>query len=105
VTNAGFETIAEAIHLKKKVLVKPVAGQMEQCSNALAVTILKVGMSMKKLDPAVLMRWLDDPIRPVVQYPNVARLIACWIDAGSLRDVEELAHAAWKQTGPEFSYS
>lgn len=104
VTNAGFETIAEAIHLKKKVLVKPVQGQMEQCSNALAVTKLKIGMSMKKLDPAVLTRWLDDPTRPSMQYPNVARLIARWIDAGSLHDVPGLAHEAWKQTSPEFAH-
>jgi uncharacterized protein (TIGR00661 family) len=44
ISNAGFELASEAMYLGKKILVKPLAGQMEQISNALAITSLKLGM-------------------------------------------------------------
>lgn len=37
ITNAGFETPAEAIYLKKKILAIPIAGQYEQACNAAAL--------------------------------------------------------------------
>jgi len=36
ISNAGFELASEAMSLGKKILVKPLAGQIEQLSNALA---------------------------------------------------------------------
>lgn len=37
ITNAGFETPAEAIYLKKKILAVPISGQYEQACNASAL--------------------------------------------------------------------
>jgi hypothetical protein len=38
--------------LGKKILVKPLAGQMEQLSNALVIDSLELGMVMKRLNIA-----------------------------------------------------
>ncbi|MEX0584788.1 MAG: MJ1255/VC2487 family glycosyltransferase, partial [Natronospirillum sp.] len=43
ICNAGFELVSEALHLGKRILVKPIAGQMEQASNALALKRLGLG--------------------------------------------------------------
>jgi len=49
ITNAGFELASEAIHLGKKILVKPLKGQMEQLSNGKALEQLQLGMCMNGL--------------------------------------------------------
>ena len=98
ISNAGFELASEALYLGKKVLVKPLAGQMEQMSNALAIDSLNLGMAMKRLDPAFVDHFLDQPAGTPIKYPNVARLIAQWIESGHWEDVEGLANSAWQQT-------
>jgi uncharacterized protein (TIGR00661 family) len=98
ICNAGFELVSEALHLGKKILVKPLAGQMEQLSNAMVISQLKLGMSMKRLDKTKVFKFLGIPGGSAVKYPNVARFIADWIDSGHWEDVEGLAQMAWKQT-------
>jgi len=97
ITNAGFELASEALHLGKKILVKPLARQMEQMSNAKALAHLKLGTVMKQLDPVSVDEFLAGQSAPVVQYPDVARMIADWVGAGNWRDVEGLSHRAWAQ--------
>ena len=98
ISNAGFELASEAMFLGKKILVKPLAGQMEQMSNAIAIDSLKLGMSMKRLDAACVEQFLDQPTGTPIKYPNVARLIAQWIESGQWEDVEGLSKSAWQQT-------
>jgi uncharacterized protein (TIGR00661 family) len=98
VCNAGFELLSEALHIGKKLLVKPLVGQMEQMSNALAVSRLKLGMVMTSLDRARVERWLVGSGMPCMGYPEVARLIAEWIHRGNWGSVDRLAIDAWKQT-------
>jgi len=98
ITNAGFELASEALHLGKKILVKPLDRQMEQMSNAKALAQLRLGTVMQQLDPASLDEFLADRSAPAVQYPDVARMIASWIGAGQWQDVEGLARLAWNQT-------
>jgi uncharacterized protein (TIGR00661 family) len=96
ISNAGFELLSEALYLGKKFLVKPLAGQMEQASNAHVITELKLGTVMKKLDPVAVDHFLETPsVRPM-RYPDVARLVAEWIESGHWEDVEGLARTAWK---------
>jgi hypothetical protein len=38
------------MYLGKKILVKPLAGQMEQVSNALTITFLELGLAMNRLN-------------------------------------------------------
>lgn len=42
ICGAGFETPAEALHLKKKMMVMPIKGQYEQCCNAAALEKLGI---------------------------------------------------------------
>jgi uncharacterized protein (TIGR00661 family) len=96
ISNAGFELLSEALYLGKKFLIKPLAGQMEQASNAFAISELKLGMIMKKLDQAAVEQFLAAPSIEPIRYPDVARLVAEWIESGNWEDLEELARSAWK---------
>jgi uncharacterized protein (TIGR00661 family) len=98
ITNAGFELASEALHLGKKILVKPLERQMEQLSNAKALEQLALGTVMKRLDPAAVKAFLVQPPVEAVRYPDVARMIADWIGAGDWSDVKGLSRHAWAQT-------
>jgi hypothetical protein len=84
--------------LGKKILVKPLAGQMEQISNGLAIATLKLGMVMTRLDHAKVAQFLDRPAVTPIKFPNVARMAANWIESGQWEDVEGLAKMAWQRT-------
>jgi uncharacterized protein (TIGR00661 family) len=99
ITNAGFELASEALHLGKKLLVKPLSGQMEQSSNALAIDILKVGMTMKKLDRTAVSQFLKSSPTSPMGYPDVAAMIADWISRGRWWDMDNLVKDAWAVTG------
>jgi uncharacterized protein (TIGR00661 family) len=98
ISNAGFVLVAEALNLGKKILVKPLAGQMEQNSNALAISSLKLGRVMQKLDRNAVVEFLDAPGNSPLAYPNVARIIVRWIESGNWEDIEGLAREAWRRT-------
>ncbi|MFP4630505.1 MAG: glycosyltransferase family protein, partial [Desulfohalobiaceae bacterium] len=71
ICNAGFSLSSEALHLGKKLLLKPVAGQIEQKSNALALEQLGLGWSMQKLDAKCTEKWLHLPQPAAQNYPDV----------------------------------
>jgi uncharacterized protein (TIGR00661 family) len=96
ISNAGFELLSEALYLGKKFLIKPLAGQMEQASNAYVISKLKLGMVMQKLNRDVVQQFLEAPPRAPTHYPDVARIVAEWIESGNWDDVEGLARSAWK---------
>jgi uncharacterized protein (TIGR00661 family) len=95
ISNAGFEFLSEALYLGKKCLVKPLSGQMEQASNALVISQLKLGMIMPKLNQDAVKEFLEIPPIGPIRYPDVARIIAEWIEEGNWEDVEGLARSAW----------
>lgn len=97
ISNSGFELTSEALQLGKKILVKPLQGQFEQESNALAVTRLKLGMTMAELCRKTLAAWLQQAPAPAPGYPDVAKLIANWIHSGDFRNVENLSSLAWSR--------
>jgi uncharacterized protein (TIGR00661 family) len=97
-SNAGFELASEALYLGKRILVKPMAGQMEQISNAQAITSLDLGMAMTKLNVVSVAQFLERPAGIPIKFPNVARMVANWIESGQWEDVEGLAKTAWRQT-------
>ena len=98
ISNAGFELASEALSLGKKILVKPLTGQMEQISNALAIASLKLGTAMARLDNFKVAQFLDRPPGAPISFPNVARMIANWIEGGHWEDVEGLSSTAWGRT-------
>lgn len=95
ICGAGFELATEALHMGKKILVKPMGGQPEQLSNALALKQLGLGDVMHTLDPSIVKEWLDKPDGKRVIYPNVARAIASWIWAGQWDDSKTLVKELW----------
>jgi len=74
ITGAGFETPAEALHLKKKLLVIPIRGQYEQLCNAAALE--KMGVTvLNKMDESfagVFNKWMEGSEQKEIEYSNVA---------------------------------
>ena len=98
ITNAGFELTSEALFLGKKILVKPITGQMEQYSNALALRKLGLGMSMDTLDTNIIKAWLQAPGNARCIYPDVAQAIADCITQSDFNnyDVSQLTALSQK---------
>lgn len=101
ISNAGFELASEAIQLGKKLLVKPLKGQMEQLSNAKALEELNLGMTMDSLDRNILKAWLNDFKSKRVSYPNVAEAIVEWISQGQWQQSDELVKSLWSKVEVE----
>lgn len=101
ICNAGFELSSEAIHLGKKLLIKPLKGQMEQLSNAKALEMLGLGVTMDELDEQKLGAWLKDWKPKQVIYPDVAEAIAKWVSEGKWQHKNsraELVESLWHRT-------
>lgn len=100
ICSAGFELPSEAIHLGKKILVQPVAGQMEQQSNAIALEKLGYGRATMQLDATTLGEWLPQkpPVKPR-HYPDVASALVQWLMNGGSDDIEELQQL-WQASVP-----
>ncbi|BFM07166.1 MJ1255/VC2487 family glycosyltransferase [Halioxenophilus aromaticivorans] len=97
ICNAGFELASEALELGKKLLVKPLFGQMEQLSNAQALKELQLGSVMQKLDASVVEDWLANQPNVKIHYPNVAGAIVNWLLNGEWTDATrlELCQMLW----------
>ncbi|WP_075186176.1 MJ1255/VC2487 family glycosyltransferase [Teredinibacter haidensis] len=99
ICNAGFELSSEAVQLGKKLLVKPLIGQLEQLSNARAMEELGLAMTMDTLNSESVADWLNNFHAPQVEYPNVAKAIARWIKDREWErkgSKEELIKALWQ---------
>lgn len=96
VCSAGFELPSEAAALGCRILVKPLAGQLEQGANALALRALGMGEVLERLDSGHVAAWLGRPAPPARRWPNVARAVARWIDAGAAREeLPQLSRGLW----------
>lgn len=98
ICNAGFELASETLQLGRKLLVKPVTGQPEQHSNALALELLGYGHVMYQLDGDKVADWLTGARGTCITYPNVAAAICAWLLQGARGDIGELAASLWAQT-------
>jgi len=98
ICNAGFELPSEALQSGKKVLVKPLRGQMEQAANALALELLRLGQVMQTLDAAAIGSWLEQSGAVQVQYPDSAQVIVDWLAEGDLRVDQSWIDGIWQKT-------
>ena len=98
ICGAGFELPSEALSLGKKLLVQPLEGQFEQCSNAKALKLLDRAAVMHHLNPAPVQAFLDSPAPAPQHYPNVARAIALWLKDGRRESVGALSERLWNAT-------
>lgn len=99
ICNAGFELSSEAIQLGKKLLVKPLMGQLEQLSNAKAMQTLNLAMTMDSLNKKIVEQWLCSFKAKRVVYPNVAEAIVRWIRTRGWENPEakkDLVYSLWK---------
>lgn len=104
VCNAGFELPGEALHLGKKLLFKPLKGQIEQESNALALEELDYGMTMKNLEREILGEWLSRPDREPLCYSKTVDYITEWITKRDWEDIQKYVDAAWADCGRPCDY-
>jgi uncharacterized protein (TIGR00661 family) len=79
ICNAGFELPSEALFLGKKLLIKPVKGQMEQHSNLKALVELKYGIGSDTFNNYDLEKFFSKKKGIEVRYPNVAAYIVEWL--------------------------
>lgn len=96
VCNAGFELTSEALALGKRILVKPLHGQMEQSSNAAALEQLGLGQVMPELSAEAIAYFLATGERQLVHYPNVAEAIVDWLQQYPHRSVADLVAELWQ---------
>lgn len=104
ISNAGFELASECLALGKKLLVKPLAGQYEQLSNALALQALSRATVIEDLDQVALAQWLQLPAHTPIHYPPVGLALAQWIRRGCTQSVEELAATLWSESRLAYTY-
>ena len=102
ISNSGLELASEALQYGKKILVKPLKGQMEQWSNAAALTRLDMGMQMGDVDPALVTTWLTAPNPEPMLYPDVAATLTNWIQTGRTDSVEALSRMLWAELSPRY---
>jgi uncharacterized protein (TIGR00661 family) len=74
---AGFETPAETLFLRKKLLVIPMTGQFEQQCNAAALQKMGVPVisNLNSASIPVISQWLKNKHRVIVDYPDETELI------------------------------
>jgi len=98
ICGAGFELVSECIHIGIDVLVKPLAGQMEQISNAKALQALGLGKVMNNLDSKICESFLTSDIKVYqANYPDVAHHLVSWLKQGRWHEQQELADLLWKR--------
>jgi len=67
IASAGFSLISECMYWRKKMLLLPLAGQYEQIVNARYFEKLGLGIAARRLDEAVLRRFLGELDGPTSQ--------------------------------------
>ncbi len=74
---AGFETPAEALFLKKKLMVIPMKGQYEQQCNAAALATMSIPVlkSLKLKHADKIDKWVNSKNYITVNYPNLTEKI------------------------------
>jgi uncharacterized protein (TIGR00661 family) len=95
ISNSGFELASESLQLGKKILAKPIHGQMEQLANAAALSQLGYGSVMQDLSAAAIDSWLHDARAVHVSYPNTAKVIVDWIQNGMPDMTTEFVQSVW----------
>ena len=97
ISNTGFGLSSEALMLGKKLLTKPLAGQIEQYSNACILKQMGKAQVMHSLDANKLENWLTQASITPTHYPNVAEHIAQWLVSGEDSRAEALVKTVWQE--------
>lgn len=96
ICNSGFELNSECLHLGLPILTKPIKGQMEQESNALALSSLGLGQVMIELDAEIIQQWLlTQHSFSKTKIPDVANAIVNWLLDSQRVPISTLADGLW----------
>ena len=97
ICNSGFELNSECIHLGLPVLTKPLAGQMEQLSNAKVLVDLGYAEAIDEVTVDNLAPWLNkEKVISPSPLPNVAEETVKWILKGEWQDITPLREKLWQ---------
>ena len=96
ICSTGFELPSEALQLGKKILTQPVAGQMEQKSNALALQKLGYASVTKELSVEAIGKWLPLPKPDPISYPDVSRALVKWLVETGGENIQQLQKELWQ---------
>lgn len=98
ICNAGFELVSECLHMRLPLLVKPVQGQLEQQSNAAALSQLGYAATIDRLNPGSVAEWLESEKRaPELDFPDVAAAIVQWLKNGQRTPLQTVSEQLWQQ--------
>lgn len=97
ISSAGFELISEALGMGKRILVTPLKGQMEQASNARALSELGLATVARELSADTLAIFLSQGKRRRVIYPDVAGEVVDWLIRDPEQPVAEMVDRLWDQ--------
>ena len=94
--NAGFELASEALKKGRRIMVKPTYGQMEQLSNAQAMSDLQLGWVIEAINQKDIETWLNyAPIRQI-HYPNTAQALVQWMQNYQHQSLDDLIKDIWQ---------
>ena len=97
ICNTGFGLCSEALMLGKKILTKPLSGQIEQYLNACILEQMQRATVMQAFDKKLALSWLEQPnVTPVV-YPDVAQHLARWLKADTDLPGTQLVTRVWQE--------
>lgn len=100
ICNSGFELISECLQWRKPVLTKPLVGQMEQLSNALALSQLGYARVVSGLCSEALEHWLRQPgTAPDLRFADVSGALSRWLAGGCRETPAELHRSLWPEGG------
>jgi uncharacterized protein (TIGR00661 family) len=96
IANAGFTLASECLHHGIRLLVKPIDGQLEQESNAIALQRLGLAEVSRQLSAADIERWLAGSPPAPQNYPDVTAALLDWLDAGAVEPLSALSDRLWQ---------
>ena len=96
IANAGFTLTSECLHLGIPLLVKPLHGQLEQESNAVALEQLGLASVSAVLSRNVIEGWLAQPPPAAQAYPDVTGALIDWLAAGATEPLPALSQRLWR---------
>ena len=97
ICNTGFGLCSEALMLGKKILTKPLSGQIEQYSNACILENMQRATVMQAFDKKLALGWLEQPNVVSVVYPDVAQHLARWIKSDTDLQGAQLVDQVWQE--------
>jgi len=95
ITGAGFEFPSEALQLGKSIMVKPVKGQMEQLSNAKALTQLGFATRVEHWDVDTIRHWYETSELVQVSFPDITNDIAKWVMDPTQESIGQISKRLW----------